>query len=61
VRFDEFLRQNSATATGTTGTPPADADKDALFKQFQAWQADQNARAQVGQAAGQVSPAPKQR
>jgi TRAP transporter TAXI family solute receptor len=46
VRFDEFLKQNSATP----GTPPADADKDMLFKQFQAWQAEQNARAQAGLA-----------
>jgi len=37
-----------------TGKLPADADKEALFKQFQAWEADQNARAQA-------APAPKQR
>ena len=42
-RFDEFLRQNPAAAK----LPAADADKEALFKQFQAWEAEQNARAQV--------------
>jgi TRAP-type uncharacterized transport system substrate-binding protein len=39
-RFDEFLKQNQPA-----GKPPSDADKDALFKQFQAWQAEQNAKA----------------
>jgi TRAP transporter TAXI family solute receptor len=43
-KFDEFLKQNQPA-----GKPPSDADKDALFKQFQAWQAEQNARAQVRQ------------
>src|SRR5580704_14055872 len=48
-RFDEFLRQNPAAAKGAQ----SEADRDALFKQFQAWQTDQaskdtsNARAQV--------------
>ena len=48
-RFDEFLKQNPAAAKGAQ----SEADRDALFKQFQAWQADQaskdtaNARAQV--------------
>jgi TRAP transporter TAXI family solute receptor len=41
-RFDEFLKQNPAAAK-----LPADTDKDVLFKQFQSWQAEQNARAQV--------------
>lgn len=41
-RFDEFLKQNQGAAK-----LPADTDKEALFKQFQAWEADQNARAQV--------------
>jgi TRAP transporter TAXI family solute receptor len=50
VRFDEFLKQNAAA----TGKLPSDTDKDALFKQFQAWEAEQNARAQV-------RPAPKQK
>jgi TRAP transporter TAXI family solute receptor len=48
-RFDEFLKQNPAT--GKLSSDPA---KEALFKQFQAWEAEQNARAQV-------QPAQKQR
>ena len=45
VRFDEFLKQNPGAAK-----PSSDADKEKLFKQFQAWEAEQNAqnaRAQV--------------
>jgi TRAP transporter TAXI family solute receptor len=41
-RFDEFLKQSSAT-----GKLPADTDKEALFRQFKAWEAEQNARAQA--------------
>jgi TRAP transporter TAXI family solute receptor len=41
-RFDEFLKQNPAATR-----LPADTDKEALFKQFQSWEAEQNARAQV--------------
>jgi TRAP transporter TAXI family solute receptor len=41
-KFEEFLKQNPAAAK-----LPSDADKDALFKQFQAWEAEQNAQAQV--------------
>lgn len=41
-RFDDFLKQSSAT-----GKLPADTDKEALFKQFKAWEAEQNARAQA--------------
>jgi TRAP transporter TAXI family solute receptor len=41
-RFDEFLKQNPGAAK-----LPADTDKEALFKQFQSWEAEQNARAQV--------------
>ena len=41
-RFEEFLKQSPGTAKLS-----ADADKEALFKQFQAWEAEQNARAQV--------------
>jgi TRAP transporter TAXI family solute receptor len=41
-RFDEFLKQTPGTAS-----LPASTDKDALFRQFQAWEAEQNARAQV--------------
>jgi TRAP transporter TAXI family solute receptor len=45
AKFDEFLKQN-----GTTGKLPPDTDKETLFRQFQAWQAEQNARAQVAPA-----------
>jgi TRAP transporter TAXI family solute receptor len=40
TRFDEFLKQNAAM-----GKLPADTDKEALFKQFQAWEAAQQAHA----------------
>ncbi|HEV7635219.1 MAG TPA: TAXI family TRAP transporter solute-binding subunit [Bradyrhizobium sp.] len=40
-KFDAFLRDNPAAKL------PADTDKEALFKQFQAWEAEQNARAQA--------------
>ncbi|WP_024511195.1 TAXI family TRAP transporter solute-binding subunit [Bradyrhizobium sp. ARR65] len=46
-RFETFLQQNPAAAKGIQ----SESDKEALFKQFQAWQADQaekeNARAQA--------------
>jgi TRAP transporter TAXI family solute receptor len=45
-RFDDFLKQNQAAAK-----LPADADKEALFRQYKAWEAEQNARAQVRPAA----------
>jgi TRAP transporter TAXI family solute receptor len=48
-KFEEFLRQNPAAKA-----MPSGADRDELFRQYQAWQAEQNARAQAG-------PAPKQR
>jgi TRAP transporter TAXI family solute receptor len=41
VKFDAFLKQNPAAKL------PADADKEVLFKQFQAWEAEQSARAQA--------------
>ncbi|MGA8897901.1 TAXI family TRAP transporter solute-binding subunit [Bradyrhizobium sp.] len=41
-RFDDFLKQSSAT-----GKMPSEADKEALFKQFKAWEAEQNAHAQA--------------
>jgi TRAP transporter TAXI family solute receptor len=44
-RFEEFLKQSPAA-----GKLPADADKETLFRQFQAWQTEQNARAQAGPA-----------
>ena len=43
-KFDEFLKQNPAAGKNVQ----SEADRDALFRQFQAWQADQgSARAQV--------------
>jgi len=42
-RFDDFLKQSPATAANMK----TDTDKEALFKQFQAWEAEKNARAQV--------------
>jgi TRAP transporter TAXI family solute receptor len=41
-RFDDFLKQSSAA-----GKMQSDTDKEALFKQFKAWEAEQNARAQA--------------
>jgi TRAP transporter TAXI family solute receptor len=41
-RFDEFLKQKTAS-----GKLPSDSEREALFKQFQAWEAEQNARAQL--------------
>jgi TRAP transporter TAXI family solute receptor len=43
-RFEEFLKQSSVAAKPQTQT---DSDKEALFKQFQAWEAENNARAQM--------------
>ena len=43
ARFDEFLKQSPATAASVK----TDADKETLFKQFQAWEAERSARAQV--------------
>ena len=43
ARFDEFLKQSPATAANVK----SDADKEALFRQFQAWEAERSARAQV--------------
>jgi TRAP transporter TAXI family solute receptor len=40
-RFESFLKQNPAAAK------LPDADKEALFRQFQAWEAEQNTQAQV--------------
>ena len=41
-RFEEFLRESPAS-----GKVQSSADKEALFRQFQAWEAEQNARAQA--------------
>src|SRR5690242_263184 len=47
AKFDDFMNQNPQGANG----PRSENDREALFKQFQAWQADQaakeNARAQA--------------
>src|SRR6201985_931904 len=39
AKFDAFLKQNPGAQSGS--------DSDALFRQFQAWQAEQNAKAQM--------------
>src|SRR6202045_1037216 len=41
-RFDEFLKQSPAAAK-----VQSDAEKEALFKQFQAWEAEKSTRAQA--------------
>src|SRR3954468_14090924 len=43
TRFDEFLK-TSPTAAAAAKT---DTDREALFKQFQAWESERNARAQA--------------
>jgi TRAP transporter TAXI family solute receptor len=52
-KFDDFMNQNPTAAKGAATSQASPADRDALFKQFQSWQADQtakeNARAQVRQ------------
>src|SRR5438309_5325819 len=47
ARFDEFLKQSPATAANVK----TDADKETLFRQFQAWEAERGARAQAPQPA----------
>jgi TRAP transporter TAXI family solute receptor len=49
-RFDDFLKQSAVS-----GKLPADADKETLFRQYKAWEAEQNARAQA------QAPAPRSR
>jgi TRAP transporter TAXI family solute receptor len=48
-KFDDFMNQNSPPAAKGAGAQAAPNDRDALFRQFQAWQADQpgSPRAQV--------------
>ena len=46
----DFLKQSAVS-----GKLPADTDKETLFKQYKAWEADQNARAQA------QAPAPRSR
>ncbi len=41
-RFEEFLKQSS-----TGGKVQSEAERDALFRQFQAWEAERSARAQA--------------
>ena len=43
-RFESFLRQNPATAAKIQTSE----DKEALFRQFQAWEASQNGKTQAG-------------
>ena len=43
AKFDEFLKQSPATGANAK----TDADRETLFKQFQAWEAERGARAQV--------------
>ena len=43
TKFDEFLKASPAAAASVK----TDTDREALFKQFQAWEAERNARAQV--------------
>ena len=54
TRFDDFLKQSTAA----TGKAPSEPEKEALFKQFQAWEAEQNAgaRAQVPQVRAPQKP-----
>ncbi len=54
-RFDAFLQHNPAAAAKIQ----SDADKEALFKQFQAWEAERNARAQAAQVQAQQPRADK--
>jgi TRAP transporter TAXI family solute receptor len=51
-RFDSFLQQNPMAAARVQ----SDTDKEALFRQFQAWEAERNVRAQATQAAQQPRP-----
>jgi TRAP transporter TAXI family solute receptor len=52
-RFDDFLHQNPAAAKGVQ----SEQDREALFKQFQAWQADQTAKEDAqAQAAPDAKP-----
>jgi len=59
AKFDTFLKQSPTTAA----TVKNDTDREALFKQFQAWEADKadkNARAQVVPQAARPAGAAKQ-
>jgi len=54
-RFDSFLQQNPGAAARVQSDP----DKEALFRQFQAWEAERNSRAQAAQATQQLRPGPE--
>jgi TRAP transporter TAXI family solute receptor len=56
-RFDDFLQQNPAAAKGVQ----SESDKEALFKQFQAWQADQAAKDAQAQATTATDAKPARR
>jgi TRAP transporter TAXI family solute receptor len=56
AKFDTFLKQSPTTAA----TVKNDTDREMLFKQFQAWEADKNARAQVVPQAARPAAAAKQ-
>jgi site-specific recombinase XerD len=43
AKFDEFLKQSPATAAKVQ----SEGDREALFRQFQTWEAERNARAQA--------------
>src|SRR6478672_3104873 len=43
TKFDEFLK----ASPGAAASVKSDADREALFRQFQAWEIERNARAQV--------------
>src|SRR3954462_4865503 len=49
AKFDEFLKQSPATAASVK----TDADRESLFRQFQAWEAERGARAQAPHAPAQ--------
>src|SRR5215471_13486909 len=54
-RFDDFMNQNPAAAKGAQQSP---TDREALFKQFQAWQAEQTAK-ENARAQAPVAPQPR--
>src|SRR5262252_3209307 len=50
-RFDDFLKQTPSTASAVK----TEGDREALFRQFQQWDAERNARAQVRPAPAAAS------
>ena len=57
AKFDEFLKQSPATAAKVQN----EGDREALFKQFQAWEVERNARAQAPAPAAAPAAAKPQR